>query len=116
VTNLNINGNEVRKMIWEFVKDKNKATLVYQMLESQSKTRDQEIKMQQELLNRFKPMFQSPPHKDLLQIVEKIIAESRSTNNIYRFTLYVLEAIVLERPESITDDQQQMRFKWLCSN
>ena len=85
------------------------------MLESQSKTRDQEIKMQQKLLNRFKPML-SPPHKDLLHIVEKIIAESRSTNNIYRFTLYVLEAIVLERPESITDDQQQMRFKWLCSN
>jgi hypothetical protein len=97
-------------MIREFVKDKNEAALVFRMLESESKVKDEEIKMQQNLVSQFKPMFQNPQDKDLLKIVEKIIAEAKSTNSYYRFILYVLEAIVLERPESITDDQQQQKL------
>jgi putative lipase involved disintegration of autophagic bodies len=100
-------------MIMEFVKDKNKAALVFRMLESESKVKDEEIKMQQNLVSQFKPMFQNPQDKDLLKIVEKILTEAKSTNSYYRFILYVLEAIVLERPEvlQMINSNRNLRIK-----
>jgi hypothetical protein len=79
------------------------------MLGSQSRIRHDDVRKQQQLLKQVKLIAQG--NKDaltILEIVEKIILESKLSNDSYRFILYVLESIVLEKPENIIYDEQKM--------
>jgi hypothetical protein len=51
---LSYDENEIKKLIKESITDKNKAVSIFQMLGSQSRIRDDEVRKQQQLLKQVK--------------------------------------------------------------